>query len=91
MFKKGIMHMNMAEEIKEFLVKERLIKSDQSIDDNESLFENGIIDSLGIIELTVFIQNTYNVIIGEDDLVPENFETLGAIKTFISNRRATKQ
>jgi acyl carrier protein len=78
--------MNTAEEVKNFLVKARLVKSDQTLGENESLIEGGIIDSLGVVELIGYIENAYGIVVGEDDLVSENFDTLAAIQTFISNR-----
>jgi acyl carrier protein len=78
--------MNMAEDVRNFLVKARLIKSDLALDENESLIEGGIIDSLGLVEIIGYIENTYDIVVGEEDLVPENFDTLAAIQAFISNR-----
>ena len=83
--------MNKIEEIKNFLIKARLIRSDHPLDENESLIEGGIIDSLGLVELIGYIENTYGIIVGEDDLVPENFDTLAAIQMFISNRISPHQ
>ena len=83
--------MNKTEEIKSFLIKARLVRSDHSLDENESLIEGGIIDSLGLIDLVGYIENTYGIIVGEDDLVPENFDSLAAIQTYISNRISLHQ
>jgi acyl carrier protein len=82
--------MNMAEDVKNFLVKARLIQSDLALDENESLIEGGVIDSLGLVELVRYIENAYNIVVGEDDLVPENFDTLAAIQAFITNRAPLK-
>jgi acyl carrier protein len=76
----------MAEDVRNFLVKARLIKSDLALDETESLIEGGIIDSLGLVEIIGYIENTYDIVVGEDDLVPENFDTLAAIQSFISDR-----
>ena len=83
--------MNKTEEIKNFLIKARLVRGDHSLDENESLIEGGIIDSLGLIDLVGYIENTYGIIVGEDDLVPENFDSLAAIQTYISNRISLHQ
>lgn len=81
--------MNTIEELKNFLVKARLIKSGQAIDENESLIKSGIIDSLGIMELIEYMEDTYGIVVGEEDLVPENFDTLAAIQALISKRIAS--
>ena len=74
------------EEIKNFLIKARLVRSDYLLDENESLIEGGIIDSLGLVEVVGHIENTYGISVTEDDLISENFDTLSAIQLFISNR-----
>jgi acyl carrier protein len=76
------------EEVKNFLIKAKLIRNDQVIDNNESLIEGGIIDSLGVFEIVEYIENNYGIVIGEADLVPENFDSLVAIQMFISNRKS---
>lgn len=76
------------EEVMDFLIKAKLIRKDQVLDKNESLIEGGIIDSLGVLEIIGYIENTYGINIGEEDLVPENFDSLAAIQMFISNRKS---
>jgi acyl carrier protein len=83
--------MHKTEEIKNFLIKARLVRNDHSLNENQSLIEGGIIDSLGLVELVEYIENTYDIIVGEDDLVPENFDTLAAIQMYISNRISLHQ
>ena len=55
--------------------------------ERESLVESGIIDSLGIMKLVDFIEKEFSVKIGDQDLVPENFDTLDDITRLL----ATKQ
>lgn len=51
------------------------------------LVEEGIIDSMGIMDLLAFIESSFNVTPDEDDLTIENFETVVAVKNFIENKR----
>lgn len=81
--------MEVIDALREYLVKERLVSSDYNVDDEESLLDSGIIDSLAILELTTHIEQTYNVSVEEDELVPENFDTLSAMGSFI-NRKVLK-
>lgn len=52
----------------------------------ESLVESGIIDSLGIMKLVEFIERELRVKIGDEDLVPEHFETLDAITALVASK-----
>lgn len=53
------------------------------------LVEEGIIDSMGIIDLLSFIESSFGVTPEEDDLTVENFETVAAIKNLIENKKVT--
>ena len=53
------------------------------------LVEDGIIDSMGIMDLLGFIESSFDVTPEEDDLTIENFESVAAIKSFIENKGVT--
>lgn len=54
--------------------------------DDDSLVENGIVDQTGIIELVLFVEDTYNFQVPESDLTPENFDTISDIARYVSQR-----
>ncbi|HUN55350.1 MAG TPA: phosphopantetheine-binding protein [Smithella sp.] len=74
------------EQIRKF-IKTKIVK-DNTIDfkDTDSLIETGIIDSLGIQVLLAYLEETYAISISDDELVPENFETIDAIKHFVERK-----
>lgn len=63
-------------------------KAVASLKDDDSLLAKGILDSLGILKLTTFIEESFGVPVGDEDLVPENFETIASLRRFIEERRA---
>jgi len=81
--------MDVIAQIRDFLVKEKLMDADAIITETDSLLEEGIIDSLGIQSLVTFIESTYGITVEEDDLMPDNFDTLEAIKEYIDAKRNT--
>jgi acyl carrier protein len=52
--------------------------------DSDSLTQNGIIDSIGLLELIDYICETYSIEIPEDMLTPENFDSLKGITDLIT-------
>jgi len=72
--------------VKEFLTEQEYIKSAEVIDESESLLERGIIDSVGILNLISFLEETYGINIDEDDLMPENFDSLSAISSYVNRK-----
>jgi len=50
------------------------------------LLETGILDSLGLLRLVVFIQERFGITVDDVDLVPENFDTVDAIGAYLRSR-----
>jgi acyl carrier protein len=53
-----------------------------------SLLETGIIDSLSLLRLVVFIQQRLGITVDDVDLVPEHFDTIDAICAYLRSREA---
>jgi acyl carrier protein len=58
------------------------------LSDDLALFEGGIIDSTGVLELVAFIEQSFSITVDDADLLPENFATISAMARFIRARRA---
>jgi acyl carrier protein len=51
--------------------------------DDDNLFESGIVNSLFAVQLMTFIEKTFALEVGMDDLVIENFKSLNAMTVFV--------
>lgn len=60
----------------------------EAVDPGEDLLASGIIDSHGLMEVVGFIESRYKVVVADEDLVPENFESLSSIEGFVARKRA---
>lgn len=54
---------------------------------DESLFELGLIDSLGIMMLVQQLEKDFDIKVPEVDLLPDNFDTINAIASYVNKRR----
>lgn len=63
--------------IRDFLVT--LTSKDVRIGDDDSLLASRLLDSLKVIELVAFLENHYQVIFDDDELIPDNLDTINAI------------
>lgn len=70
--------------IRKFL--SNLDKHINDISDDQSLLEAGVVDSLKMVELLSFIEEQYGIVIDDDELIPENFETIAAIADFLEQK-----
>jgi acyl carrier protein len=54
--------------------------------DDDSLLDAQLIDSLGILELVGYLEETFAIQVTDDELTPENFDSIGALARFVSKR-----
>lgn len=78
--------MSVIDVVKKFLLDQEYVIQDEVLDETDSLLERGLIDSVGIINLVSLLEETYRIEIDDDDLMPENFDSLNAIKNYVENK-----
>jgi acyl carrier protein len=72
--------------IRNFVVENFLFGDDSQLDDDASFLEAGVIDSTGILELISFIEETYNIHVGDEELVPENLDSLNNVVQYLQQK-----
>lgn len=61
-------------------------ESEFQLEETDSLFEKGIMDSVGLMELINWLEATYRVNIENEDVVPKNFDSIGKIVSFVKKK-----
>lgn len=61
-----------------------------SLDPNEDLLEQGIIDSLGIMRLVLFLEESYGIQVDDQDITPENFQCLSSMVKYVEKQLENK-
>ena len=56
--------------------------------DSDSFLEHGIIDSTGVLELVLFLEQKYGISVSDSELVPENLDSIDNLVRFIELRTA---
>lgn len=69
-------------------IKENFItgRSQKEISPEESLVDSGIIDSTGILELVMFIEEKYSITIEDEELIPENLDSVKNLVAFLERK-----
>lgn len=75
-----------SETIKQFIVDNFLFGDAAKLAVDTPLFEKGIIDSTGVLELVAFIEENFKVTVSDDELVQDNFSSLIAIEKFLHSK-----
>jgi acyl carrier protein len=71
-----------------FIAEEVLLeKGPASVKPNTRLID-GLVDSLGIMQVIAFIRDEYEVTFDDEDLEPENFATVATIEALVAKKRA---
>ena len=60
--------------------------NDDAVADDDSFLEKGIIDSTGILELVGFIEETFSVKVADEELIPENMDSINKLGHFITGK-----
>lgn len=71
--------------IKEYII-ESTFEDVQGITDETLIFEEGVLDSMGLLFLIEFLQEEFNVTTNDDELVVENFESINKIVAFLNSK-----
>ena len=60
----------------------------RSLDPDEDLLEQRIIDSLGILKLVTFLETAHGIRVNDEEIVPENFQSLNSMARFVEQKAA---
>lgn len=72
--------------IAEFLSAQSIAVGDYGSIGEIPLLAGDVLDSLGIVQLTMFIAEAFEVEVDDEDFVPENFATVGTLATFVHGK-----
>ena len=75
-------------QIRQFVVDTFLFGQPGSLTDETSFLEQGIVDSTGVLELVAHLEKTYQFKVKDEELVPDNLDSIDAIAAFIARKRA---
>ena len=74
-------------EIRSFIVENFLYGQDDGFGDDVSFLEKGIIDSTGVLELVSFVEDKYGISVDDEELVPDNFDSLNNLSAYIARKK----
>lgn len=76
-----------SEELRSFALENFLFGQDgDSLSDDVSFLGSGIIDSTGILELIGFVERTYGFRLEDEDIVPDNLDSIGKLTRFVERK-----
>jgi acyl carrier protein len=74
-------------DLRQFIVENFLFgREDKPLGNDDSLLDLGIIDSTGVLELVGFLEQKYQITIEDEELVPENLDSIERLVRFVSRK-----
>jgi acyl carrier protein len=81
--------MDYTQRIRDFILDSFLLTDDPSaLNDTDSFLDKGIIDSTGVLELVMFLEDEFGVTVDDAELIPENLDSVTRLSTFVSRKKA---
>jgi len=70
--------------IRGYILENLLFTDDPSqLPDDASLLDRGIIDSTGVLEIVLFLEEQFGIKVKDSDMLPENFDTVDRMAQFV--------
>lgn len=80
--------MTLQAELRQFILENYLLTRDESaLADSDSLMARGILDSTGALELVLHLEERYGVTVQDEELHPDNLDSIDRIAAFIARKR----
>ena len=77
----------MVQTVRKFVIDNYLFGEAEKLKDDDSFMETGIVDSTGILELVRFLESTYHIKIADEELIPDNLDSINKIVAFVQSKK----
>ncbi len=75
------------EQVRNFITENFLFGEEKKVADTDSFLENGIIDSTGVLEVVSFVEDTFNIKVKDEEMMPENLDSISNLVNFINKKQ----
>ena len=74
--------------LRRLILEDYLFTDDEkALTDDMSFLEEGVLDSMGILEIIMFLEEQFGVTVAEDEMVPENLDSIDNLLAYIERKR----
>jgi acyl carrier protein len=76
-------HLN---ELREFMAANFLYSDVFSLDDSASFMDSGILDSVGVLQIILFLEEHYGIKLADEEVIPENLDSIRNLANFVERK-----
>jgi acyl carrier protein len=79
--------MDIKQQVRAFITSNFYVADPSTLADDASLLDQGIIDSTGVLEIIMFLEDTFGFKVADSEMVPENLDSIESIASLVGVRR----
>jgi acyl carrier protein len=79
---------NLQDRIREFIESD-FVFDDTSVAPDASLLDSGLVDSTGILEVVLFLEEAFEISVQDEEVLPENFDSIERLAKYVERKLAT--
>lgn len=77
-----------AAKVKGFITQNFYVPEDFELKNDSSLLDQGVVDSTGVLEVVSFLEEEFEIEVDDDELVPENLDSIDRIAAFVGRKKS---
>jgi len=79
--------MNIEQQIRDYIAKNLIFSNNgYHYADETSFLEEGIVDSQGVMELVLFVEDAFGVKVDDQDITPDNFDSITNLSAYVRRK-----
>jgi acyl carrier protein len=79
-------------QIREYIARNLLFSENGfEYEDDDSFLQEGIVDSVGVLELVLFVEETFKVDVADHEITPDNFDTVSKLANYIRKKAGAQE
>jgi len=79
--------MTIPDQIRSHILENFMFTSDNGrLKNDASFLEEGIVDSTGVLELVMFVEENFNVTVEDEEILPDNFDSVNALVDYVRRK-----
>jgi acyl carrier protein len=83
--------MSVKDQVRKFILSNYLFtEDDKALDDSASLMQGGTMDSTGILELIMFLEEKFAIKVADEEMVPTNLDSVQNVVAFVARKQSAK-
>jgi len=80
--------MDIKEQIRQYLAENFLFSDNGfNLSDDDSFLEEEVVDSTGVMELVLFVEDNFGVSVADEEIIPDNFDSVNQLAAYIQRKK----